>query len=82
MAQLHEHETRIGSPPPDCETTDARQIVASAIGYFDHNASQVDHPRYGCERLPVTSSHIESYVKELNDRVKATSQFWNNGGWR
>ena len=29
--------------------------------------------------LPITSAHRESFVKELNYRVKSTEKFWNDG---
>jgi hypothetical protein len=79
LAELRVHQTRIGLPPPDCEASDARQVVSSAIGYFEHNANRMDYPRYRRQGLPVTSSHMESYVKELNYRIKSTEKFWNDG---
>ena len=29
--------------------------------------------------LPITSSHIESTIKQINRRVKGTEKFWNQG---
>ncbi|VAX42475.1 hypothetical protein MNBD_PLANCTO02-1853 [hydrothermal vent metagenome] len=34
-------------------------------------------PEYRCAGLPVTSSMIESLVKEFNYRVKGGEKFWN-----
>jgi hypothetical protein len=76
---LHAHQRRLGSPPRGCESTDPRQVVASAIGYLENNARRMDYPRYRRKGLPITSSHMESYVKELNYRVKSTEKFWNDG---
>ena len=39
--------------------------------------------RGGCHRrtgLPITSSHIESTVKQINRRVKGSEKFWNSDG--
>ncbi len=37
------------------------------------------YPQYHSEGLPIISAHMESFVKELNYRVKATEKFWNVG---
>ena len=29
--------------------------------------------------LPITSSHIESTIKQINRRVKGTEKFWDQG---
>ena len=39
----------------------------------------MDYPRYRQEGLPITSAHMKSLVKEMNDRVKGTEKFWNDG---
>jgi hypothetical protein len=49
------------------------------ITYFENNASRVDYPRYRTEGLPMTSAYRESFVKEINYRVKGTDKFWNDG---
>ena len=76
---LRGYQQHLGSPPPACESTDPRQVVASTLGYLENNAHRMDYPRYRREGLPITSSHMESYVKELNYRVKSTEKFWNDG---
>jgi hypothetical protein len=38
------------------------------------------YPEYRAAGLPVTSSWVESLIKEVNDRVKGTEKFWNEGG--
>ena len=32
---------------------------------------------YRLAGLPITSSHIESTIKQINKRVKGTEKFWN-----
>ena len=49
------------------------------IGYFENNARRMKYPRYRREGLPITSARMESFVKELNYRVKPTEKFWNDG---
>lgn len=60
----------IGLPPPDCEEEDPRQVVAETIHYFEANASRMRYPQYRLEGLPVTSAHMESYVKEMKRDVE------------
>jgi len=35
---------------------------------------------YRRQELPITSSHIESTIKQINRGVKGTEKFWSNGG--
>jgi hypothetical protein len=38
----------------------------------------MDYPRYRRDGLPITSSPVESWVKQLNQRVKGSEKFWND----
>ena len=51
-----------------------------AMKYVELNRGKADYPRYRRMGLPVSSSLVESLVKQLNHRVKGTEQFWNDGG--
>jgi hypothetical protein len=79
IAELREHQRQVGLPPKDCEKTDPRKVLADAVGYFQNNVSRMDYPAYRREGLPTTSAHMESFVKEINARVKGTEKFWNDG---
>jgi len=79
ISELLAEQQRIGEPPPDADEKDPRKIIAAAISYFQNNATRMDYPTYRCEGLPVTSALMESFVKELNRRVKGTEKFWNDG---
>ena len=79
IEQLRVEQPRIGKPPPDADENDPRKIVADTIGYLRNNSSRMDYPTYRCKGLPTTSSLMESFVKELNHRVKGTEKFWNDG---
>lgn len=48
--------------------------------YVENNRERMDYPRYRQMGLPVSSSLVESLVKQINHRVKGTEQFWNDGG--
>jgi hypothetical protein len=47
-------------------------------GYLRNNQERMDYPRYRCAGLPITSSPIESWVKQVNQRVKGSEKFWND----
>ena len=59
---------------------EACRVVQLAMLYVEQNRPRMDYPRYRQMGLPVSSSLVESLVKQINHRVKGTEQFWNNGG--
>jgi hypothetical protein len=79
LEEMQRHQESLGGPPEDCEEKDPRKVLAEAITYFQNNASRMDYPRYREEGLPLTSAYMESFVKEMNYRVKGTEKFWNDG---
>jgi hypothetical protein len=56
---------------------DPRSIVQTTVTYLEHNQGRMDYPTYRRQGLPVSSSMIESLIKEINYRVKGTEKFWN-----
>ena len=42
--------------------------------------SRMNDPSYRQAGLPVTSSHIESTVKQINQRMKGSEKFWTESG--
>jgi hypothetical protein len=56
---------------------DPRAIVQTTVTYLENNQSRMDYPAYRRQGLPVSSSLIESLIKEMNFRVKGTEKFWN-----
>jgi hypothetical protein len=59
---------------------DPRRVVARVLGYLEDNRKRMDYPRYRCEGLPWTTSHVESTVKIFNRRAKGTEKFWSDAG--
>lgn len=62
----------------DADEEDPRAIVAKSLTYLTNNRTRMDYPTYRQRGLPVTSSLMESLVKEINWRVKGTEKFWND----
>jgi hypothetical protein len=59
---------------------DCRRVVQLALEYVERNRERMDYPRYRRMGLPVSSSLVESLIKQINYRVKGSEQFWNSGG--
>lgn len=57
---------------------DPRRPIQRGLTYLTNNVERVDYPRYRRLGLPVTSTLMESLVKEFNLRVKGTEKFWND----
>jgi hypothetical protein len=51
---------------------DPLRPLANAARYFTNNRDRMDYPRYRREGLPITSSPMESLIKQINKRVKRT----------
>jgi hypothetical protein len=49
-----------------------------ATVYLSNASDKLDYPRYRRLGLPVTSSLIESQIKEFNRRVKGSEKFWSS----
>ena len=50
--------------------TDPREVLRRTIGYLRNNQEHMNYPTYRQQGLPVTSSLVESLIKEINYRVK------------
>jgi hypothetical protein len=68
------HPTAPDEDPPD---DDPRSMIQSTLTYLEHNRSRMDYPTYRRLGLPVSTSMIESLIKEMNFRIKGTEKFWN-----
>ncbi len=79
---LREIATRQGdlTPPADPEKEPDHPwcVLRRESGYLTNNQARMDYPRYRREGLPITSSPVESWIKQLNQRVKGSEKFWND----
>lgn len=79
LGLLQAEQQQVGFPNETTTDDAPAQVLQEALTYFGNNASRMDYPRYRQEGLPITSSLIESQVKEINKRVKGSEKFWNDG---
>src|SRR5438045_1051890 len=73
LAQLEPH-----SGPGKLAATDPREVLRRTIGYLRNNQEHMNYAEYRKQGLPVTSSLVESLIKEINYRVKGTEKFWDH----
>jgi hypothetical protein len=57
---------------------DPNKPLSDAVRYLSNNRTRMDYPRYRRLGLPVTSSPMESLIKQINYRVKGTEMFWDD----
>jgi hypothetical protein len=75
-ARLAQQEPHTGSGK--LSATDPREVLRRTIGYLRNNQDRMNYVEYRKQGLPVTSSMVESLIKEFNYRVKGTEKFWDN----
>ena len=80
IAALTERQQEIGQPTETDGETSPRQIVAGALGYLRNHQDKMKYDEYRTAGLPLTSSVMESVVKQMNRRVKGTEKFWCQQG--
>jgi hypothetical protein len=64
--------------PDKLPATDPREVLRRTIGYLRNNQDHMKYVEYRKQGLPVTSSMVESLIKEVNYRVKGTEKFWDH----
>lgn len=75
--ELKAHQKRLGLPPKDADEADPRQRIHRTLTYYTNHQKRMNYPEYRRQGLPLTSSHIESAIKQINRRVKGTEKFWH-----
>jgi hypothetical protein len=80
IAALAQRQLELGQPQEADGEMSPRQIVAQALTYLQNHRSQMHYAEYRRQGLPMTSSYVESAVKQFNERVKGTEKFWSEQG--
>lgn len=74
--RLAQQETPSGTG--QLPATDPREVLRRTLTYLKNNQGRMHYAEYRKQGLPVTSSMVESLIKEINYRVKGTEKFWDN----
>ena len=80
IAELTARSRELGAPTDADKETNPRRVVATALTYLENHQQYMNYPCYRVLGLPITSSVMESTMKELNYRVKGTEKFWSQSG--
>jgi hypothetical protein len=80
IAALGERQAEVGQPQEVDAETHPRQVVAKALTYLENNRGRMKYDEYRRQGLPITSSYVESAVKQFNQRAKGTEKFWGEEG--
>jgi hypothetical protein len=80
IEELQARVSELGEPTDTDKETSPRRLVASTLTYLENHQQFMNYPRYRELGLPITSSVMESTMKELNYRVKGTEKFWSQPG--
>lgn len=81
LGELETRQAELGAPAEQDKETNPRDVVvAKALTYLRNNAGRMKYEEYRRAGLPITSSYVESAVKQFNQRVKGTEKFWGEEG--
>jgi hypothetical protein len=78
LAAVQVRSDELGPPLPDDDASPAA-IVAKTLGYLQNQRPRMKYAEYRRLGLPITSSHIESTIKQINRRLKGSEKFWHQG---
>lgn len=77
IAELSQRQAELGLPV-DKETGTPRAQVAETLRYLTNQRSRMNYAEYRRQGLPITTSYIESTIKQINRRMKGTEKFWSS----
>ena len=80
IEELQTRQAELGVPEKDEPEGSVRQVVAKSLRYLTNHQGKMQYPAYRKAGLPMTSSVMESTVKQMNVRVKGTEKFWSEEG--
>ena len=80
VAALSGRQSELGQPEKDEPEASPRQVVGRALTYLRNHQGKMRYDEYRRQGLPITSSLMESVVKEVGRRVKGTEKFWSEDG--
>jgi len=79
LTALQQRQQELGVPDKN-ETGTPRAQVTSSLNYLTNQRERMKYHEYRQQGLPLTSSPVESTIKQINRRIKGTEKFWSDGG--
>ena len=79
LAELQQRQAELGLPTDDDAEQTPRRVIAEALRYLTNQQERMRYAEYRRAGLPITSSAIESTIKQVNRRIKGSEKFWDQG---
>lgn len=80
IEELRGRQQEVGEPTAQDKETSVRRVVKEGLTYLENQQGRMKYAEYRRRGLPITSSHVESEIKRINQRVKGTEKFWGTAG--
>jgi hypothetical protein len=80
LAELQQRQIELGPPAKDDPANSPRRLVGEALTYLRNHQAFMNYAEYRRQGLPITSSLMESTVKQVSRRLKGTEKFWSEAG--
>jgi hypothetical protein len=80
IEELRQRQEEVGLPQEGESETSVASVVARGLTYLSNHQDKMKYDEYRKAGLPLTSSVMESTVKQMNQRVKGTEKFWCSEG--
>ena len=80
IEELRKRQQEIGEVEEGDKEGSPRKVVQETLTYLGNQQGRMKYHEYRQKGLPVSSSHIESEIKRMNQRVKGTEKFWSEKG--
>jgi hypothetical protein len=77
---MEDHASRLGAPGEADSPEHPRQVLKRNQGYFQKHKDHMRYDKYRQKGWPIGSGPTEAGVKQFNQRVKGTDQFWSRPG--
>jgi len=78
LPALEARQQELGAPDA-AEAGTPRAQVAESLRYLSNQRNRMKYDEYRRQGLPITSTLVESTIKQINRRVKGTEKFWSSG---
>ncbi len=73
---LIQHQFRLGKPKKEAPENNPAKVLENAIHYVRDNQKRMNYPKMRKLGLPISSCSVESLIKQINQRIKASDKFW------
>ena len=80
IRRLREEAAALGPVRDEDGPQHPRRALDDEIGFFERNQRHMDYAAYRKKGWPIGSGNTEAGVKQFNQRVKGTDQFWTEPG--